>query len=113
MATSSYIVKSPIKHGGERHAVDSIVDLDDKVAKSLIESGDIEKVVTHTAPSAPTDDAVRLAAIKEAIGKLNVDNGDLWLKDGRPDVKALEGITGWKVSAGERDTAWEAVKPKA
>lgn len=57
--------------------------------------------------TAPTDQVERLAEIKEAIGLLEKGNEAHWLADGvTPDVKALEGVLGWGISAAERNQAF-------
>lgn len=60
----------------------------------------------------PTEPIERQKAIIEAIGKFNVDNRNLWLKDGRPEAGALSDVLGWQVSAKERDAAWAELKAK-
>jgi len=62
------------------------------------------------APVTPADPAERQAAIVAAIEKLNVDNPDVWLRDGRPNASSLTEIVGWTVSAAERDAAWAAIQ---
>ena len=111
MATRTYVAKSPINHDGKFIPVEGKLEMDEKNAASLVEAGVIEEApADKKQPEGPTDHAERSAAIKDAIGKLNVDNGELWLKDGRPDAKAIEGVTGWPVSAKERDAAWAELK---
>ncbi len=61
----------------------------------------------------PEDDAARLAAIKDAIGKLDNANPDLWLKDGKPATEAIAAITGWPVTAADRNTVWADIQPAA
>ncbi len=50
------------------------------------------------------------AAVQQAIAELDPDNPDHWLKDGRPDVKAIEEIINAKISAAERDVIWEEMQ---
>lgn len=52
---------------------------------------------------APPD---RAAAILEAISQIDMTNSSLWLKDGSPKTESIAAITGWSVSAAERDAAW-------
>ena len=61
-------------------------------------------------PVMPTDEAARQDAIKDAIGKLNVDNVALWTKGGIPQTAAIEEITGFPVSADERNAAWAEIQ---
>lgn len=58
----------------------------------------------------PTDKNERLAAITAAIGQLDPNDPDLFLKDGKPKIEAIAAITGWLVSAKERDAAWEQIR---
>lgn len=59
---------------------------------------------------APVDPAARLETIKAAIKSMDRSNPDLFTKDGTPKVPELEKITGWPVSAAERDAAYDAIK---
>ena len=60
--------------------------------------------------SAPTAPAERNAAIKDAIGKLNVDNAALWKADGAPNTAAIVAVVGWNVTAAERDAVWAEIQ---
>lgn len=51
---------------------------------------------------------INLMTIEEAFAYLEPDNEAHFTKSGKPDVKALEEILGRKVTAGERDQAWDA-----
>lgn len=68
---------------------------------------------TGGAKTAPVDDAERLAAIVSAIASLNKDDKSLWKNDGAPNTTAITAITGWSVSALERDAAWSQINPAA
>jgi hypothetical protein len=57
--------------------------------------------------------AARQSAIVEAIGKLDPENEDLWLRDGKPDTNAIADITGFPVSAADRNAAWATVQAAA
>lgn len=57
-------------------------------------------------PVVPTDPAVRMASIKNAIGKLDKDDAAVWTNGGAPKTSAIEAVTGWPVSADERNAAW-------
>lgn len=63
--------------------------------------------------SAPADGAERMAAIVSAIGSLNKDDKSLWKNDGAPNTTAIIALTGWTVSAAERDAAWSQINPAA
>lgn len=120
-----YTVISPFKSlAGIHKPGDPEVELNDADAAELIELGAVEVVavpaereggdtVAGNPPASPLRGELtaeeRLAAITTAIGSLDPDNGDLWLRDGRPDASALTEITGWTVSAAERNAAWAAM----
>lgn len=108
---SKYRILSPIRMpDGIVKPGDPSVEWNDKDAAELIALGAIEPDTTGQ-PSVPTDPAEREALIADAIGKLDPNNTDLWLRDGKPDTNAIAEITGWPVSAAERNTVWAALKP--
>lgn len=113
-----YTVKSPISDG-ERHEIGAIVELDNRIAKPLLDRGDIEPFVEPGSSSTgnsnntgPTDSAERLDAIKNAIAGLDTNDKAAWTKDGRPNLDALEKSLGWRPTAGERESAWAELKPQ-
>jgi len=113
MAKKTYKVVSPIRHDGRDHAVDEVIDLDDKTAAGLIEAGAVDPGAigdTGGGSVIPGDPVKRQLAIVEAIGQMDTENADLWLRDGRPDASAIEEITGWKVTAAERNEAWASMQ---
>lgn len=102
-----------------------VTDVDDATAKRLEDEQMLEvstdvpadyvaeaaaAPAAENIPVVPTDPAERATAIKAAIGTLNVDNGDLWMKGGEPRVPAIEAALGWKISAAERDTVWGEIQ---
>ena len=106
----SYKVLSPIKHGGKR-IEDGAVELDKKTAGPLLADGLIAKT-TPQRPAAP-EGAEKLVKIKAAIASLDKDNAKLFTKGGVPTTQAIEAVTGWAVSADERDAAVEIPAPAA
>ncbi|MDP2805506.1 MAG: hypothetical protein Q8O24_06140 [Gallionellaceae bacterium] len=115
MAKKTYAVQSPIKHDGKDYTVGDSIDLDDKEAKDLLAVNALSDAVglASNIPTVPTDPAERLAAIVAAIGKLSPEDASLWLKDKRPDAAAISVITGWPVSAAERNDAWASMQAAA
>lgn len=59
--------------------------------------------------AAPIYESERLAVIKTATFKLDPANADLWTVQGLPKTEPLSVITGWAVSAADRDAAWALV----
>ena len=55
--------------------------------------------------TAPEDPAVRLESIRAAVGQLDKENAALWTAGGKPKTEAIAAITGWPVTAAERDAA--------
>ena len=70
---------------------------------------------TDKAKPAPKVKRQRLAAIKDAIRRLTDMDPEktkegVWRTNGRPEVKALEVVLGWDLTAQERDEAWAALE---
>lgn len=111
METRSYTVTSPLKCDGERYAVGDPIELTSARGAHLVAAGAVK---------APERDAEELAgeaaelereqAIAEAIGQLDPENPDHFTKGGKPEVAAVEAITGFDISAKERDQVWERQK---
>ena len=57
------------------------------------------------APTKPDDPAEIALAVLAAIGQLDKDDGSLWTKGGKPTTEAIAAVTGWPVTAAERDAA--------
>lgn len=57
----------------------------------------------------PTDQGVRDKAIREAIMAITLKNDRDDFQGGRPGLRALQAITGWSVSAKERDRVLQAM----
>jgi len=102
--------------------VNARVSLKDEDAQPLLELGAIrladENSDSASAPTASTvttqaDDAERMAAIKDAIGKIDPTDKASHTTDGRPTTAAIVAITGWDVSAKERDAAWAELSAPA
>jgi len=103
-----YTVLSAIRHDGKSYAENDTINLDENEAAELIAAGVLVKSDT---PIIPSDADERQAAIIAAIGQLDAANGDAWLKDGKPSSDAIAAITGWPLSATERNSAWATIQP--
>jgi hypothetical protein len=58
-----------------------------------------------------SDQELRIEAIKDGINKmLDSDDEGSFGADGKPDVKKLEKILGFKITAFERDEVWAIVE---
>ena len=55
------------------------------------------------ATAAPEDPAERLTAIRAAVAQLDLADAALWTSGGKPKTDAIAAITGWPVTAAERD----------
>ncbi|HHL35495.1 MAG TPA: hypothetical protein ENJ30_14140 [Desulfobulbaceae bacterium] len=53
------------------------------------------------------DNETNVDQVVLAIGRLPIDDPDLWMKSGGPQIKALEADLGVKVTAEVRDQAWQ------
>ena len=104
-----YNVLQPLNHDNQRIEVGGTVTLDDDQAAPLLlldvvfDTGVVAQAAD--ASGAPIDPDVRLTAIKAAITTLDPNNLDQWLKDGKPSLDAIAAITGWPVTAVERNAA--------
>lgn len=110
MTKKTYQVASPIRYDGKDYAAGDQVDLEDKDASDLLGVKAIEPSTTSNTPSAPTDDAERIAAIVAAIGQLDASDASLWMKSGAPKTEAIAAVTGWPVAGKERDAAHALIK---
>lgn len=72
---------------------------------TVTDSGAPAAAPNNGAPAAPEDPAVRLEAIRAAIGQLNKEDAALWTAGGKAKTEAIAAITGWPVTAAERDAA--------
>jgi len=98
----TYHVEDPLQHDGKRYEPGDSVTMPEKQAAVLL---DIKVVSGPIAEEGEN----RLEAITAAIMQLDKDNPDLWTNDHKPQVKAIEEITGFDITAAERDEAWESV----
>lgn len=103
----TYLVTSPIKCGGKRYSVGSTIDLENGEAAKLREA--IGDEVASQGGQEPTDSAERIAAIVAAIGQLDAGDTSLWMNSGAPKTIAIEAVTGWQLTAKERDAAWAQI----
>lgn len=114
MPKLNYPVILPLDHDNRRYEPGKQVELDDAVidVPALIALGVIGAAVAAAAPapasgaSKPVDSAELMAALTAAIGQLDPNNLDLWLKDGKPSTEAIAAVTGYPITAAERDAAW-------
>lgn len=107
----TYNVLTAVDHNNKRVDPGATINLEDEAAAPLLAVQAIELAAQQdTTVTVPSDPAERQIAIAAAIGKLDPGNTNLWLKDGRPDINAIAEITGWPVSAAERNVAWTQIQ---
>lgn len=111
-----YPVLLPLDHDNRRYEPGKKVELDDVTADvaALIKLGVIGEAVAAVSAQAagntkPTVAAELMSALTAAIGQLDPNNTDLWLKDGKPSTEAIAAVTGFAVTAEERNAAWTLV----
>lgn len=110
MPKKTYNVLSPVDHDNQRIEPGAMIDLEDQAAAPLLTAQVIELAVGQAAAATvPTDPAERQAAIVTAIGQLNPGDAALFTGAGVPKTEAIAAITGWPVSAKERDAAWAQI----
>ena len=113
----TYLILSPVEHDDVRYEIGASVLLSDADAAGLLAVSavalDASGPAVADAPVVPMDAGERQTAIIAAIGQLDPANNDLWLKDGKPSSDAIAAITGWPLSATERNSAWASMQPAA
>jgi hypothetical protein len=100
-----YTVLSPIRFDGKDYPIGAPIDLEDTEAEGLHE-GAVDGAEEIAPLSAPADEAERVAAVVAAIAQMDTANPGQWLRDGKPKADALSVLTGWPVTAADRDAAW-------
>jgi hypothetical protein len=106
MAKKTYKALAPFTLNGDIRPGDTFeADPADVVGLDVVELGD----VPSGAPTAPTDNADRIAAIVAAIGQLDATNTALFTNAGTPKTDGIAAITGWPVIAKDRDVAWAQI----
>lgn len=107
MAKKFYKALEPITLDREYRPGDTFeADSADVAGKDVI---DLSANQTPAAGTAPTDPAERIAAIITAIGQIDPTDADLFTGAGVPKTESIIAITGWPVSAKERDAAWAQI----
>lgn len=109
-ATKKYEVLDSLRHNGKKYFPDSennIVELTALQAAPLLALAVVADSVDNKQAAPEGEERVNL--IKEAIAGLDKANAELFAKDGvTPKVGAIEAVTGWPVSAAERDAVLKA-----
>lgn len=75
----------------------------DSAVASVLPAGDL--VPPAPAPKPPTDAVALAEMIKAAVNAMDQNDPTLWTVSGKPKTEALAVITGWPVTAAERDAA--------
>lgn len=113
MILKIYKVLQAVDHNNVRTEADDTLNLSDDEAAPLLAVNAIEDTGTTVQSlipaTAPTDQGDLLTAIRAAISLIDVDNPDLWLKDGKPSTDAIAAVTGWPVSSRTRDAAMAVI----
>ena len=108
MSEKTYRVRSPLLHDGELYSPGDEVTLDETQIQDLIADGVIAALAGGGEKEQPADtDTDRQTAIVEAIGRLDPGSPDHYTKSGKPEIGALEELTGYTdITAAERDAAF-------
>jgi len=117
-----YEILRPIQHDGERHEGGRIT-LDEDQAAGLLAAGAIRPLSTASEPAggAPPADvgsllSAREQALREALEEMDLTDPEradakLWLKDGRPELRAVRQHPELgDVTREEVDAAWAALQ---
>lgn len=104
-----YTALEPLNVNGKPVVVGESVELSDKDAEQPLALNAI--VLAGDAKAEAPEGQERIDAIKAAIAGLNVDVAENWAKDGKPKSDVISKVTGWQVTAAERDAIWAELHP--
>ena len=91
-------------YNGRHYPPDSIQKWPESIADELIEKDAAEPVMDVRTDRDPNRREKIIFAALDAI-----DNGDT-IESGAPNIRAMEEILGFDITAEERDHAWETIK---
>lgn len=121
--TQTYPVLDSLRHNKKKYKQGDTVDLTADEAEPLLAIGVIGPLDSPAdgeggdknegGNNPPEDEGEKLKAIQDAIGALDKENEELWTNGGKPQVAAIEAVTGWTVSAKERDAVWAGMQSAA
>lgn len=87
---------------GLAHAGEKTTTIDTRTARYLV-----NRKLAEYVPIGIDESKNRIDQICDAIEKLDPDNSEQWTNSGKPQVREVEAILGFDISAAERDQAWE------
>ncbi|MDH2918491.1 MAG: hypothetical protein PXX73_04780 [Sideroxydans sp.] len=99
MAKKIYSVLSPVEFDHQRYEIGAEIELEEVHAEGLL---GVNAIASSNQP-------LRAERIASAIAALDTEDSNLWLRDGKPSAEAIAAITGFVVSAAERNEAWAAI----
>lgn len=104
-------------NGKRMFAGPGIADVPKAVGEDLLKRGHATKPAAEkskqpadTDNNPPPPQTFTPEQISEAILALDEDNQELWTDDGKPTVAAIEAELKGRISAEDRDAAWEAIQ---
>ena len=103
---SKYKVEFPVIHKKKKYMPGEPVKMDEDLAKPLLQKKVLSPWVEPTTAN-KTSGEITEEAIVAAIATLDAMNATLWTGDDKPKTEALEAVLGGKVSAKERNAAWD------
>lgn len=117
---TKYTCAWPVKRNHKRYDTGQLIPVEGDEAERLLKSGAIvpaATVVVEKAPPKPLTDEQLEMVVAGAVRQLDPETKGNFLKDGRPDVAALQKLldaAGVKhqLDAKQRDAIWEKIKPK-
>lgn len=121
----TYTLTGNLSYDNREYLVGESIKLPDEVAATLgdllrdpdakpVDGGPLDGAGGVAATAGATEGGAALADgeildyLVQACGELDRDQKDHWTKDGRPQVAALEALTGIDINAAQRDQAWDA-----
>lgn len=104
-AESSGVDEQPTDRGPASDAAEALATGDDITTGETAPVIDAADGQSNNGEKSASD--LRIEAIKAGIAKLDPNNAEHWLKDGRPSTIALRDIAGVVISSAERDAVWD------
>ena len=96
-----YKVEFPLWHGKKKYMPGEPVSMSETLAKPLLDRDDISEIVPQQ-PQEITEDAM-----VAAIHRMEPMDATQWTNDSKPQIPALEALLKGKITAKDRDAAWD------
>jgi hypothetical protein len=103
-------VLTPLRHNGKLYSPGAVVEMTQQQAAALLGAAAITLETVSQKETLPVFNEQKPAvetALSNAISGLEKTDQSLWMKDGRPRTEALSATVGHRITAKQRDQAWQ------